>query len=323
MKIVPGVRHLAHALERTALTIGNFDGVHLGHQALFDRVLTRASESGGPSAVMTFEPHPVRVLRPDGAFARIFSLEDQRRQAEARGVDYWIAEPFSREFSRLKPERFVLEWIYKPFAPACVVVGYDFAFGESKRGTIEFLRECGDKLGFEVEVVPPVKADGHLVSSTRVRQALGDGDVALAARLLGRRFYLEGLVERGAGRGRTIGWPTANLSGLSGGLTAPKLGVYCAWAFVEGERLMALVNVGVNPTFVEATAGASLPPRVEAHLLGLARDVYGRKLRLEFVDRIRDERRFGSAGELSEQIGRDVAEGRARLEADAGSAPWL
>jgi riboflavin kinase/FMN adenylyltransferase len=284
------------------------------------RVRQLASEASGPSVVMTFEPHPVRVLRPDQPFGRIFSLDDQRQQAEEIGIDYLVVEPFSREFSRLKPERFLLEWLYKPFSPSSVVVGYDFAFGEGKRGTIEFLQERAQKLWFSVEVLPPVKAEGHLVSSTRIRQALREGDARLATALLGRRFYLEGLVVKGVGRGRQLGWPTANLGGMAAE-TYPMFGVYCAWAWIEGKRYMAMANVGQNPTFLApAAAMPSLArpasPLVEAHILGLSGEIYGQKLRLEFVDRLRDERRFPSAEALARQIGVDVERGRKILEAD-------
>lgn len=320
MKIIPGVRNLPQPVSKAALTIGNFDGLHLGHRELVRAVLERAREAGGPACMMTFDPHPLRALRPESPFGRIFSLEDQRREAERLGIEWLIVEPFSREFSQQEPDRFVLDWIYKPFAPSAVVVGYDFAFGVGKRGSIDFLRERGSALGFAVDVVPPVKVEGHAVSSSRIRRALAEGDVALAARLLGRRFYLEGLVERGDGRGRVLGWPTANLRAEAE--TFPCVGVYCAWATVGGSRRMAMVNVGRNPTFPGAVAGGVSPPRVEAHLLDHDLDVYGQRLRLEFVERLRDERRFPSASELAEQIGRDVASGRTILERDekAGGA---
>lgn len=303
VRVVQGIRNLDSPLSGSIVTIGNFDGVHLGHRELLSRVVDRARAVNLPSVVMTFEPHPVKVLHPDRKLPRIFDLEDQREQLEKLGVDVLVVEPFSREFSQVPAERFVREWVYKSFTPRAIIVGYDFSFGANRQGSIEFLREKARDLGVDVDVVPPVKVGDVLVSSTRIRQAVEEGDVALASALLGRPFYLDGLVEKGAGRGRTIGIPTANLRGTAE--LVPKRGVYAAWATARGKRHKAVVNNGLNPTFTPGLQTLS----VEAHLIGFDGDLYGEKLRLEFVTRLRDEVKFSSVEELVARIRSDIAEG--------------
>ncbi len=324
MQVYQGIRNLPSPLSSSVLTIGNFDGVHLGHRALIERVVARAQEKGVSSAVMTFEPHPVKVLYPDRHLHRIFDLDDQCHQLERLGVDVLVIEPFSREFSQLEPERYLLEWIYRPFVPETLIVGYDFSFGANRRGSIDFLKEHAPNLGCRVEVVPPVKVGEVLVSSSRIRQALEVGDVSLANQLLGRSFYLKGIVERGAGRGRTIGVPTANLH--TSAETLPARGVYAAWAEVWGTRWKAAVNVGWNPTFVSESAGRALS--VEAHLIGFgpspaglmpptsdaSTNLYGETIKLEFVQRLRSEKKFASPGELVQQIHLDIDSASRALE---------
>lgn len=307
MKVLDGIRELSPPLARSVLTIGNFDGVHLGHQVLLSRVVTLAREAGVPSVVMTFEPHPVKVLAPDRKLTRIFDFEDQRKCLENAGIDILVVEPFSREFSQVTAERFLNEWIYRPFSPSMIIVGYDFTFGSGRSGSIDFLRSKASELGISVEVIPPVKVDGEIASSTRIRQALEAGDVALAARLLGRSFYIEGLVERGAGRGRTIGIPTANLRTTAE--TVPAQGVYAAWAVVGGRRFKSMVNIGSNPTFVHQGHVT-----IEAHILDFNEDLYGRSLRLEFVQRLRSEKKFSGVNELVAQIRSDIEDGRKVLQ---------
>ncbi len=314
MQVLQGIRALDAPLTRSVLTIGNFDGVHLGHRELIRRVLARARERSIPAAVMTFEPHPVQVLYPDRHLKRLFDPDDQRRELEKAGVDLLVVEPFSREFSQLPPERYIQDWIFRPFRPDLLVVGYDFAFGADKAGTLDVLRAKAATLGFEVDVVAPIRIDGHLVSSSRARAAVAEGDVALAAKLLGRRFYVSGIVEKGAGRGRTIGVPTANLR--TAVETIPAEGVYAAWVAAQGARRMAAVNVGRNPTFQSAggpAASSASPVAIEAHLLGFQGDLYGVPLTIEFAARLRDERRFPSKDELVAQIREDLRRAEAAL----------
>jgi riboflavin kinase/FMN adenylyltransferase len=316
MKVLDGVRDIQSPLKSSVLTIGNFDGVHLAHQELISRVVSRAKERSEASVVMTFEPHPMKVLHPDRKFHRIFDLEDQRQQMESLGVDLLVIEPFSREFSQETPERFLQEWVVKPFTPSSVIVGYDFSFGADRGGSIEYLEKNANSFGFEAVVMPPLKVSGVIVSSTRIRSAIETGDVAFAQTLLGRYFYINGIVERGAGRGRTIGIPTANLH--TSAELIPARGVYCGWFYVNGLRRKCVVNVGVNPTFKANTSSPAHPPlSIEAHLLAEPGDkpfdIYGENARLEFAVRLRDERKFNSADDLVEQIRKDILEGERRL----------
>ncbi len=303
MKILQGIRQLPKPMMKSVLTIGNFDGVHLGHQALITEVLKRSQASRIPSVVMTFDPHPMKVLHPDRQLKRLFSNEDQQRQFEKLGVDVLVVEPFSREFSQLSPSQYVDGWIINPFHPELLVVGHDFNFGANRGGTLSFLGDRAREIGFELLVVPPVSIDGVVVSSSRVREAITKGDVGQAEKLLGRRFYLEGIVEKGAGRGRTIGVPTANLR-TSVDLV-PSLGVYAAMAELNGKRYAAAVNIGHNPTF--QTEGQV---SIEAHLLDFSSDIYGVPMRIEFVERIRDEQKFSSVNALTAQIKKDVERSR-------------
>ena len=303
MNVINGVRDLPSPLAASILTIGNFDGVHRGHQVLLESVVRLARELGVLSVLMTFEPHPVKVLHPDRKLTRIFDFEDQKKCLEAAGLDLLVVEPFSREFSQFPAERFLGEWIYRPFSPRTVIVGYDFSFGADRKGSIEFIRSKSSDFGFSVEVIPPVKVDGEICSSTRIRQAVETGDVELANKLLGRDFYIEGLVERGAGRGRKLGLPTANLR--TNAETHPSQGVYAAWAVTSSGRHRAVVNIGTNPTFVHQGHVT-----IEAHILDFSEDLYGSNLRLEFVKRIRSEKKFSGPTELISQIRKDISESR-------------
>jgi riboflavin kinase/FMN adenylyltransferase len=309
--VIHGVRHIQTPFSSSVLTIGNFDSLHLGHRALMQRVLERAHKCSIPSIVMTFDPHPVKVLKPDRHLTRIFDFEDQRQQLEALGVDTLVIEPFSREFSQLPPERYLQEWIYQPFRPETLVVGHDFSFGVGRQGTIEFLQNHARQLGFQVEVIPPVKLAGEVVSSSRIRKALQiDGDVQLAWQLMGRPFYLDGMVERGFGRGRTIGIPTANLR--TAAETLPKRGVYCATALIRNQTYHTVVNIGLNPTFNEVRSHQ--PMSIEAHILDFNTDIYGENVKIVFVDRLRDERKFASVEELVAQIHSDILSGKKKLQ---------
>lgn len=309
MQVTQGVREVLAApqggfsFSPSVVTIGNFDGVHLGHQVLIRRLIERAREKNLPAIVFTFEPHPIKVLHPEKKLHRIFDLDDQIEQLTEMGVDALVIEPFSRKFSQLKPETFLLEWLMKPFAPESLIVGYDFSFGANRQGSIDFLKEHAPSLGTRVEVVPPFKVGDVIVSSSRIRTAIEAGDVAQAGRFLGRSFYLSGVVERGAGRGRSIGVPTANLRSMAE--TVPASGVYAAWASVGDRRFPAAVNIGFNPTFVDPAAAHV---SIEAHLIGFSGDLYGERLQLDFVERVREERKFVSAAALVARIKEDIVE---------------
>lgn len=303
----------------TVLTIGNFDGVHRGHQELIKRAVANARALKIPAVVFTFEPHPVTVLRPDLKLKRLFDAEDRREQLARLGVEILVVEPFSRSFSQLTPEQFLIENVIRPFQPRVVVVGYDFSFGANRAGGIDFLREHAKSpaITFDVEVVPPVtiaiEGKDTIVSSTRIRQALQAGRAGEARALLGRPYALRGIVKKGAGRGRTIGVPTANIEPTVESGIQP--GVYAGVAHVRGRDFAAMVNIGTNPTF-EGSEATTL--HVEAHLPeydGVKDgDLYGETLQIGFIERIRDEKKFSSVAELVSQIKSDIEVGSRILE---------
>jgi riboflavin kinase/FMN adenylyltransferase len=294
-----------------ALAIGNFDGVHRGHVELVRLARARAAALGGEAGVLTFWPHPARIFAPTLAPPLIVSLERRLELLAELGVDLAIVEPFSRELAAIEAEDFVRDVLAERLGAKELVVGYDFSFGRGRRGNADLLRTLGAALGLGVSIVSPVSVDGLTCSSTKVRELVLEGRVEGAALLLGRPFEITGPVVRGAGRGRGLGIPTANIA--SEAELLPKLGIYAARAHIldargasESSHRVAL-SVGSNPTF---TPGQGSSVTVEAHLLDFDGDLYGRRLRLEVLHRLRDERRFESVEALLEQIRADVAEVR-------------
>jgi riboflavin kinase / FMN adenylyltransferase len=314
LKLFPGSAAFAAAHPpggpRLAVAIGNFDGVHLGHQALLAEARARAARRGGPSAVLTFTPHPARLFAPAKAPPLIMSLERRLELCAEAGIDLAIVEPFTRAFAAIEAEAFVRRVLAQDLAAADVVVGYDFSFGRGRAGTVARLGELGSELGLGVAVIPPVSVDGLPCSSTRVRELCAAGEVAAAARLLGRPVEVEGRVARGAARGRALGFPTANVA--PEGELVPKLGIYAARARIldgpeAGSVRRAALSIGRNPTFT----GPDAPVSVEAYLLDYDGDLYERRLRLEILDRLRDEQRFDTIDALVQQIHADVDRVRA------------
>ncbi len=289
-----------------ALAIGVFDGVHRGHQAVLARLARRAVEVGGlPTGVLTFDRHPLHVVAPERAPRLLTSLDHRIELLAAAGVDVVGVLPFDERTRGLTPEDFAADVLVGAMGASLVAVGSDFRFGKDRAGDVDELREHGLGLGYYVEEVP-LLGDGAPVTSTRIRALIGGGDVAAAAADLGRPFELRGEVVEGAARGKSIGFPTANLA-IDAELLLPGRGVYAAWAIAGGTAHPAVVNVGVRPTF-----GGDREV-VEAHLLDYEGDLYGRELRLRFVARIRDEMKFGGVDDLVAQIGRDVEAGRSAL----------
>jgi riboflavin kinase/FMN adenylyltransferase len=293
-----------------ALAVGNFDGVHRGHQALVALAVRDARAAGGASVVLTFDPHPSRVLSPDRAPASLMTLDQKAEILSGLGVDRLAVLPFTVELSRREPEDFAREVLQRALGARVVVVGSSFRFGRDRAGDLATLRRLGDELGFRVHGLRPVIARGGPISSTRIREALSRGAVDAARDFLGRRFFVEGVVVKGEGRGRLIGIPTANLQVLNE--MVPGGGVYACWCRVLGADTPprpAAVNIGRRPTF-----GGGLTT-VEAHLLDFGGDLYGRTLRLEFQERLREERAFPGAEALVAQIRSDLGEARRVLSA--------
>jgi riboflavin kinase/FMN adenylyltransferase len=296
---------------RSAVAVGNFDGVHRGHQALVAAAIARARETGGAAVVLTFDPHPARVLRPEAAPSALTTLAQKEELASALGIDRVVALVFDAGLAALSPEAFAGEVLQNALGAHHVVVGESFRFGRARLGDARTLEALGGRHGFDVRVVAPVLHGGRPISSSRVREALVAGDVDEAAQLLGRPYALDGRVVRGDGRGRGLGIPTANLAAEEQLL--PARGVYAGRCRTpDGEWHLAVVNVGERPTF----GGKGL--HVEAHLLDFAGELYGARLRLAFHARLRGEERFESAQALVERIQQDVRATRVLLPPPAG-----
>ena len=290
---------IPHFNQPTSVTIGNFDGIHLGHQQLIKEARTKALEKGYKTLVLSFFPHPLWVICPQKAPPLLTPFEVKQRILERYGVDIFVAIEFSKEFASWSHERFVKEILTERLECEYLVIGPDFRFGKDRKGDINFLRK---EAGFPVKVIPPVMVDGEPVSSTRIRRLLRDeGDVGRAAELLGRHYRLFGKVKKGDQRGRKLGFPTANLEPSPRSLI-PKRGTYLTKTLLNrGGCYPSVTNIGKNPTF-----GETEETRVETHLIGFEGDLLGKEISIEFVERIRDEMRFSSPAELVAQIKEDV-----------------
>jgi riboflavin kinase/FMN adenylyltransferase len=286
------------------VALGVFDGVHLGHRAILGLAVSHAG-SDLRSVACTFDPHPMEILQPGRAPLAITTLDERLALIEGCGLDVAVVLPFTRELAAMEPEAFVKDVLVTRLGAREVVVGFNHRFGRGARGDAAMLRSLGERLGFRTHVAEPLMVDGVAVSSTEIRAALKRGDLAVASRLLGRAYTLSGTIGHGAGRGRTLGFPTANLVPDRPVLVAP--GVYACTAEVGGRKERAVVNVGVRPTFGETALA------VEAYLLDFAADIYGQTMTLTFVSRIREERRFPSVDALKAQIEADAEEARRRL----------
>ena len=301
------------------VSVGVFDGLHLGHRALLDRALEWGRAERARNVVVSFDPHPDLVLDPAGFHyvAPLTPFREKRARLEALGVDELCIIPFTRELAALEPEAFVAEHLVGPHRPRGLVVGEGFALGRGRAGTVERLREIGRGHGFEVEAVPLLEIGGARVSSTRIRELLGRGAVAEAARLLGRLYSLSGKVVSGHGVGKTLGFPTANLM-LHEEKLVPADGVYVARARLgdEKEWRPAATSIGVRPTFDGRVR------QIEAFVLDWKGDLLGVGLEVRFVDWLRPERKFESAAALVEAMQDDVAEARRRLEAAVEPPVW-
>lgn len=304
MKVALGVEALEPPASGTAVTIGTFDGVHLGHRALIAATISAARERGLASCAVTWDRHPLQTLRPEAAPPLLTSPERKIELLEETGLDALAVLPFDREFSSWPPEKFVAEVLVRGLRARVVLVGEGWRFGHKAAGDVPLLVRLGDELGFEALAVDLHASGDEATSSSRIRAAVAAGKLDEAAALLGRRFDLDGVVTEGDARGKGMGFPTANVV-PDPAVVRPPVGVYACRARVGKSWLAAAVNLGVNPTFGEGT-----PVRIEAHLLDFTGDLYGSSLRVEFVRRLRDERRFDTVGELVEQIGRDVEETR-------------
>jgi riboflavin kinase / FMN adenylyltransferase len=290
----------------SVVTIGNFDGVHRGHQVLLRRAVDAAHERGVRSVAVTFHPHPAAVLRPGSEPPALQTLEDRIEQLLGAGIDLVLVLRFTERLSSLGPHVFVEQVLVERLQAVQVIVGSNFRFGHKASGNVVTLNDAGAAYGFHTEAVALFDLDGVPLSSTNVREHLEAGDIAWANKALDRAFSLVGEVVSGDGRGRTIGVPTANLD-LPDGVLVPAGGVYAGRAEVDGEQHPCVTNVGVRPTF------DGRQRTVEVHLLDTEADLYGRRLRVSFEHRLRDERRFADVDALVEQIRADIDVARGLL----------
>ncbi len=302
MKIFHGTEN-ANIQKPTVLTLGVFDGLHLGHQRIMETVAERAAAVGAVPTAITFDPHPRAVLHPESAPPLLQTLDQRLANLELLGIEQAIVIAFDREFAQQPAEDFISAIIHDRLHAKEVHLGKDFAFGRGRGGNIKLLRKMSGELGFIAEEVPEVRLRGHRISSSRIRALLGEGSINLARRMLGRPYGVEGVIERGAQRGRTIGFPTANLRPHN--RVIPKYGVYATATLVDGTWRRSITNIGVRPTFEN-----DAEPSIESFIFDFEGDLYGDVLRVRFLHRIRDERKFNGIDELRAQIERDTARAR-------------
>jgi riboflavin kinase / FMN adenylyltransferase len=287
---------------RAALSVGNFDGLHLGHQKILRQVIERAQAQQAIAGVITFDPHPLKVLRPGQAPPLVETMNQRMEGFAAIGLEAALVLRFDRALAALSPEEFVRGVLVDELKTAAVLVGQNFRFGQRQEGNVETLAELGRRFGFSVQIVEPVMIDGEFVSSSGVRSAVAEGRVAHAARLLGRPFALTGQIIRGAGRGATVVFPTLNLAPEQELL--PKVGVYTTETRLEGRLYRSATNVGFRPTFDGTLLG------VESHLFDFSQEITQGRLEVRFWERLRDERKFSSPAELRAQIATDLHQAR-------------
>ncbi len=296
----------SHGCPRPIATIGNFDGVHLGHQQLMHDLVQRARETGGTPTVVTFHPHPLQVLAAENAPRQIQTLDQKLKILAGLGIELAVVIPFDLALARMSARQFALQILWDKLRLAEIYVGPNFAFGNRREGSFNLLRDLGEERGCFVGRIHQVQFRGSRVSSTAVRQALVSGQVGLARRLLGRPYEISGEIVHGSATGAVLKVPTANIRALNE--LIPRRGVYVTSLNIEGEKYQSVTNIGVRPT-ITGDSG-EVPVTVEAHILDFSRDVYGRQATLEMLLRLRDEKRFADRAELVAQIRRDIARAR-------------
>jgi riboflavin kinase / FMN adenylyltransferase len=302
MRIVRGLESVTPEARPSVVALGTFDGVHLGHRSILGTALARARAVGLDAVACTFDRHPMEILQPERAPLPITTVEERLGLIAETGVDATVVIAFTRELAAVEPEQFVKDVLLDLLHGREIVVGYNHRFGRGARGDARLLADLAGRFGFRSHVVPPTTVDGVAVSSSEIRSALQRGDVDSVARALGRPYAITGLVTSGAGRGRKLGFPTANIA-PDRPLLVPR-GVYRGVVTLDSGPHPAVVNVGVRPTFGETTLA------VEAHLLDFTGDLYGLRVALEFRERLRDEMRFASIEDLKAQVARDIAAAR-------------
>lgn len=290
------------------VTVGTFDGVHLGHWSVLREIGSRAAACNGRSVLVTFDPHPLRIVRPAAAPPLLTTLEEKKAVLAESPLDYVVFLAFTPELRKYSPRRFVIEFLLRKLGMSELVIGYDHGFGRGRSGDVETLRTIAAECGFRVDVVDAVNTDETAISSTFIRRALLEGRLSDANRALGRPFPITGVVVRGDGRGRNLGFPTANILVAGADKLIPGAGIYACWATVGQARLMGALHIGPRPTFPGAE------PTVEVHLLNFDGAIYGQRIRLELVEALRAIVAFETVEALKQQMARDVARTRSLLQ---------
>ena len=306
MKLIQDLHQIKKPFKNAVISIGNFDGVHIGHQALFHEVIEKADAMGGTSIAMTFEPHPIRVLKKNNNPPLITLYEQKIELISNSDIDVLICVPFTHEFAAISARSFVEDILVKQIGMKAIVVGKDYTFGRNREGSIDLLKKYAKELDFEVIVSNWIQVSrdrANRISSTRIRELVKDGNVRDAQPLLGRNYQIRGTVSHGRDRGgRLLGCPTANIT-LQDEL-CPKTGVYAVTVECLGQKFKGVANIGYSPTFDD------LQFTVEVHILDFSGDLYGKEIRVNFIERLRDEIRFNSIEELSDQIQKDIQHAR-------------
>jgi len=292
----------------TVITVGTFDGIHLGHWSVLQEIRARAEASGRRSVLVTFDPHPLRIVRPERAPLLLTTPDEKKEILAESGLEYAVFLSFTEALSRLEPRRFVEEILWGRLGVEELVIGYDHGFGRDRAGGVDMLRGVGEELGFSVDVVEPVTVDGSAISSTRIRTALLDARVREAAACLGRPYSLRGVVVRGEARGAHLGFPTANLMVGDPTKLVPPAGIYAVRGVLTSGSYTGALHIGPRPTFKGS------PPSVELHLLDFSGDIYGEEVRVEFVEYLRKVRPFDSVDALVAQIREDVEAARRAVD---------
>jgi riboflavin kinase/FMN adenylyltransferase len=310
MKLIESLDQIEAPFKDAVITIGNFDGVHIGHQALFHAAIEKADAIGGTSVAMTFEPHPMRVMQQNG-HPPLITLYEQKVELIAKsGVDVLICIPFTLEFAQISAREFVEDLLLRRIGVKAIVVGQDYTFGRNREGDLNLLQRLAEQLDFEVIVIDWIEFANHApdrISSTKIRELVTEGRLEEARMLLGRHYQIRGKVMAGRDRGgKLLGYPTANIN-LHDEL-CPKTGIYAVKVELDGKSLLGVANIGYSPTFDDRIF------TVEVHILDFERDIYNKDIRVNFVRRIRDEQKFDSIEALSAQIGRDVLKAREILK---------
>lgn len=296
-------------MKRTVITVGTFDGVHRGHWQVLQELRRRADALDAPALLVTFDPHPLVIVRPEAAPPLLTTPVEKMEILAESGLDYAVFLSFTRALQQYSPERFVEEILIRRYGLAQLVIGYDHGFGRGRSGDVDTLRRIGAARGFEVHVVEPVESGAEAISSTRIREAIQAGDMAAAAAGLGRPYPVRGVVVRGEGRGRSLGFPTANIRVPSTDKLLPREGVYAVRGVLRGGAYDGVLHLGPRPTF------RGSPPSFELHLFDFGRDIYGEEVRVDFHARLRDIQPFRTPEELVAAIREDCRAARGLLGA--------